>query len=103
MKLISRLLDIADRGVLLNTTDARNLGVLHGDRVQVLNEASGISVAAYVDITASLVPPGTVGIYRVCNERLCVVDSVPLEVREAARPQSLEYITKKMNEERLSK
>ena len=103
MKLISRLLDIADRGVLLNTTDARNLGVLHGDRVQVLNEASGISVAAYVDITASLVPPGTVGIYRVCNERLCVVDSVPLEVREAARPQSLEYITKKMNGERLSK
>ncbi len=103
MKLTARLLDIADRGVLLNTADARNLGVLHGDRVQVFNEVSGISAAAGVDVTATLVPQGTIGIYRICNERLCVMDGVSLEVREAARPQSLEFITKKMNGERLSK
>jgi AMP phosphorylase len=103
MKLTAKLLDIANRGVLLNTADARNIGVLPGDRVQVLNQESGISAAAYVDITNTIVPQGSIGIYRICNERLCVLDGVPLEVRESPRPQSLEYITKKMNGVRLSK
>jgi AMP phosphorylase len=103
MKLTAKLLDISDRGVLLNIADARNLGLLEGDRVQVLNEQPGISTAAHVDITTTIVPQGTAGIYRICNERLCVLDGAVLEVREATRPQSLEYITKKMNGERLSK
>ena len=38
--------------------DARNLGVLPGDRVQILNEQSGISTAAYVDITDDDRPSG---------------------------------------------
>jgi AMP phosphorylase len=102
MKLTAKLLDIADRGVLLNLADARNLGVLQGDRVQVLNEQSGISTAVHVDITTTIVPQGTAGIYQLCNDRLCILDGAMLEVREAARPQSLEYITKKMNGERLT-
>lgn len=103
MKLIAKLMDIGHRGVLLNTVDARNIGVLNGDRVQMLNQANGISAAAFVDTTTTLIPQGTVGIYRVCNEKLCVLDGVEIEVREAGRPDSLEYITKKMNGEKLSK
>ena len=96
-------MDIGHRGVLLNTVDARNIGVLNGDRVQMLNQMNGISAAAFVDTTTTLIPQGTIGIYRVCNEKLCVLDGVEIEVREAGRPDSLEYITKKMNGERLSK
>lgn len=103
MKLRAKLLDIANRGVLLNRLDARNIGVLNGDRVQILNETNGISAAAFVDTTTSLIPQGTIGIYRICNERLCVLDGVDIEVREAGRPASLEYITKKMNSEHLTK
>ncbi len=103
MILTAKLLDIANRGVLLNRVDARNLGVLNGDRIQILNEANGISAAAFVDTTTSLIPEGTIGIYRICNERLCLLDGIRVEVREAVRPVSLDYITKKMNGERLSK
>ena len=46
-------------------------------------------------LPTTIVPQGTIGIYRICNQRLCVLEGLPLEVREAARPQSLEYITKK--------
>lgn len=103
MKLKAKLLDIANRGVLLNRADARNIGVMNGDRVQILNEVSGISAAAFVDTTTSLIPQGVIGIYRICNDRICVMDGSDVEVREAGRPLSLDYISKKMNGERLSK
>ncbi len=103
MKLTAKLLDIANKGVLLNRADARNLGVLNGDRIQIMNESNGISAAAFVDTTTSIIPQGTIGIYRICNERLCLLDGIEVEVREAVRPVSLDYITKKMNGERLTK
>ena len=45
MKFSVKILDIAKRGVLLNRLDARSLGVLDGDRVQVINPQNGTSVA----------------------------------------------------------
>jgi len=38
MKLTVKILDIAARrGILLNRLDARSIGVLDGDRVQIIN------------------------------------------------------------------
>jgi len=37
MKLTVKLFDITNRGVLLNREDAHGLGVLDGDRVEVIN------------------------------------------------------------------
>jgi AMP phosphorylase len=103
MKLTTKMIDIATREVLLNIGDARNIGALAGDRVQILNQKNGVSVAAFVDTTTSIVPPGTVGIYRITNERLGVEEGAFVEVRLAERPVSLQYIRKKMDGERLSK
>jgi AMP phosphorylase len=103
MKLSARLIDIGTREVLLNIEDARSIGVLCGDRVQVLNEVKGVSAAAFVDTTTSLIPQGTIGIYRVTNERLSLADGEPVEVRMATRPASLDYIKKKMDGVHLSK
>ncbi|OPY38947.1 MAG: AMP phosphorylase [Methanoregula sp. PtaU1.Bin051] len=103
VKFSVKLLDIAKRGVLLNRLDARSIGVLDGDRVQVINPANGISAMAFVDTTSTIARQGTAGIYAITNERLQVTDGGGVEIREAGRPASLEYIKKKMDGGRLSK
>ncbi|MDI6877615.1 MAG: AMP phosphorylase [Methanomicrobiales archaeon] len=103
MKLSVKMLDIARRGVLLNISDARTLGVLDGDRVQVTQEAIGQSVTALVETTSTMIEPGTVGLYSLTCGRACPQDGTLIEVREAARPVSLEYIRKKMDGGKLTK
>lgn len=103
MKLTAKILDIATRGVLLNRLDARSIGVLNGDRVQIINPKNGVSVAAFVETTSTIAQQGTGGIYRITNERLHLEDGAEIEIREAGRPASLDFIKKKMDGGRLSK
>ena len=103
VKFIANILDIATRGVLLNRADARNIGVLDGDRVQVINLKNGISTASLVHTTSTIARQGTVGIYRITNERLHLEESAEVEIREARRPASLDFIKKKMDGGRLNK
>lgn len=103
MKLTAKLLDIANRGVLLNSVDAQNIRVRDGDRVQIADEATGKTAQAHVDTTGTLVDPGVIGIYRPLNATLDVSDETPLEVRSAERPVSLSYIKKKMDGGRFTK
>ncbi|MCQ8893421.1 MAG: AMP phosphorylase [Methanolinea sp.] len=103
MKLTAKLMDIGTREVLVNIEDARNIGVLNGDRVQILNEATGVGVAAFIDTTTTLLPRGTIGVYRLTNERLKITEGASVEVRKAERPAALDYIRKKMDGDHLSK
>lgn len=103
MKLTAKILDIATRGVLLNRLDARNIGVLNGDRIQVINPKNGVSVAAVVETTSTIIEQGTLGIYRITNERLHLEDNAEIEIREAGRPASLDFIKKKMDGGKLTK
>jgi len=103
MKYTAKILDIADRGVLLNASDARTVGVLQGDRVQVLNHAGGLSVPAVVDTTTTMIPSGVIGVYGLTNKILQIVDGAEVEVWEAKKPLALDLIKKKMNREKLTK
>ncbi|MFA4825707.1 MAG: AMP phosphorylase [Methanoregula sp.] len=103
MKFSAKILDIATRGVLLNRADARSIGVLDGDRVQVINSKNSISAAALVNTTSTIAQQGTVGIYRITNERLHLEGGEEIEIREARRPASLDFIKKKMDGIRLTK
>lgn len=103
MKLAVRLVDIAARGVLLHLQDAKSLGVFPGDRVEIINPSSGLSIADYVETTSSLIEQGRLGIYHQTNQQLQVADGDPVEVRVADRPVSLDYIRKKMDGDRLSR
>ena len=103
VKFSAKILDIATRGVLLNRADARSIGVLDGDRVQVISPDNGISAAALVHTTSTIARQGTVGIYRITNERLHLEDGAEVEIREARRPASLDFIRKKMDGGRLTK
>lgn len=103
VKFSTKILDIATRGVLLNRADARSIGVLDGDRVQIINIKSGVSAAALVHTTSTIARQGTVGIYRITNDRLHLEDGAEVEIREAKRPASLDFIKKKMDGIRLTK
>jgi AMP phosphorylase len=103
MKLVGKILDIATRGVLLNRADARSIGVLNGDRVQVINPKNGVSVAAFVETTSTIAQQGTIGVYRITNDRLQLADGDEIDVREAGRPASLDFIKKKMDNGKLTK
>jgi AMP phosphorylase len=103
VKFTVKILDIATRGVLLNRTDARSIGVLDGDRVQLINPKSGVTAAAFVETTSTIARQGTIGIYRITNERLHLEEDAEIEVREAGRPKSLDFIKKKMDGGRLTK
>ena len=102
-KFSAKVLDITKRGVLLNRLDARSIGVLDGDRVQVIDPVNGISVTAFVDTTITMAQQGTVGIYHITNDRLGVKDGDGIEIREAGRPASLACIMKMMEGDRLNK
>ncbi len=103
LKLSVKNLDIASRGVLLNRADARSIGVLDGDRVQVINSKNGVSVAAFVETTSTIAQQGTIGVYRFTNERLHLEEGTEIEVRQAGRPESLDFIKKKMDGGKLTK
>jgi len=97
VKLKAKLLDIDNKGVLINRSDARMVGVSDGDRVTVINPRTSVSVQVHVDTTQTLVDPGLVGVYLPPQERIGVNEGEDLEVREAFRPESLEFIRKKMD------
>jgi len=103
MKLTVKLLDIANRGVLLHSTDARSMRIRDGDRVLVADEATGKNAQAHVDTTGSLIEPGVIGIYRPLNATLAVDEGTIVEVRSAERPASLSHIKKKMDGGRFTK
>ncbi|HOI59585.1 MAG TPA: thymidine phosphorylase, partial [Methanoculleus sp.] len=103
MKLTVKLLDIANKGVLLHSTDARNMRIRDGDRVQIADETTGKSAQAHVDTTGSLIEPGVIGIYRPLNATLAVDEGTSVEVRGAERPASLSHIKKKMDGGRFGK
>lgn len=97
VKLSAKILDIDYRGVIINRLDARKIGVLDGDRVQIIDEDSGVFVQAFVSTTEKLIAPGEIGIYHLTNKRFDAKDGNVFEVRFADRPNSIEYIKKKMD------
>jgi AMP phosphorylase len=103
VKFVVKTLDIATRGVLLNRADARRIGVLDGDRVQIINPKNGIAATAFVETTSTIAQQGTICVYRITNEKLHLEENSEIEVREAGRPKSLDFIKKKMDGNKLSK
>ncbi len=103
MKFSVKLIDIANKGALLHSADARKIRVRDGDRIQIINEEGGKNALAHVDTTGSLIDPGTIGIYRPLNPFLGVDEGDEVEVRGAGSPPALMHIRKKMDGERLTK
>jgi AMP phosphorylase len=103
LNLKAHLLDI-DLGryqVLLNTKDAEELGVHPGDRVRVRSGEQAL--LAVVEISQSMVRPGTIGIFTDVQAHFKIEDGARVDVRPAERPESVGYIKKKMKGRKLTK
>jgi len=102
VRLAGKVLDIEYRGVLLNRDDARTIGVLDGDRVELINEEKKTVAQAFVTTTATILQQGTAGVYLVTNRRLQLEGGESLEVRAVGRPASIDFIKKKMDKGKLT-
>jgi AMP phosphorylase len=97
MKLKARLYPIESGRpvVVLNDEDAKDLAVYVTGRVRVTHEDR--SITAIADTTASMVSEGEIGIFDDVRQILGVCEHCELEVTEATRPNSVEFIKRKVD------
>lgn len=103
LNLKAHLLDI-DLGkfqVLLHRQDAEDLGVHPGDRVRVL--AQPHAVIAVVDVTDSVVKPGTLGVFADVRKHFSLDEGSTIHVRPAEKPESVGHIKRKMRGQKLGR
>ncbi|HRW81895.1 MAG TPA: molybdopterin dinucleotide binding domain-containing protein, partial [Methanothrix sp.] len=91
-------IEIGQYKVMLNLADARELGMNAGDRVRV--KAKGASFTAILDVTTQMVEPGKVGIFTEAHQK--VGEAKEVDVAPAAKPLSISYIKRIMDEEKLT-
>jgi AMP phosphorylase len=84
--------------VVLNTQDAKELGVRGGDRVQIKDHSY---LTAIVE-TGEMIPKGTVGVYQECCEKLGAVCPLTVNIIPTSRPTSVGFIKKMMNKQKLT-
>jgi len=102
MEFKSNLLDLEAGGkfiVVMGAIDAKGLGVISSDRVEV---AFGDSDVVAILNTASEYPEGTLGVFRDVRERLGLREGDSVRVRPVEKPESLQFIRKKVLGEKLA-
>ncbi len=102
MQLLVQRVDIAGRGAFIHEEDARRLGVFDGDRLRVIHQETGKSAPIVVDITTSLLTPGTISLYNVTCSDLGLSEGDAVEVHTGIPPSSIRLIRKKMDKGRLT-
>lgn len=80
--------------VILNGEDAKELGVYVSDRVEI--SFGGRNTVALIDITTSFVSGGKVGIFNEVKDILDVNDGNEVEIKATKRPESVNFIRKKI-------
>ncbi len=103
MKLKVRELDLESgkNTVLLSDEDCRQLGVFPHDRVKIYYKDK--SVTAIVNTSNSMINRGEIGIFTGTCELLGVKSNDSIQIEQTLKPESLEFIKKKMQGLKLSK
>jgi len=84
--------------VVVNTGDAKELGILAGDRVQLRDHSY---LTAIVEV-GEMIPPGNVGVYQECCEKLGKVCPLTIDLIPTSRPDSVWFIRKFMDRQKLT-
>ncbi|MCD6461358.1 MAG: AMP phosphorylase [Thermoplasmata archaeon] len=93
---------VSDRPVaVLNVKDAQDMSIVAQDRILI--ESRGKEIVALVEITSSLVGPGCMGLRGGVLDHLGIREGDEVVGVPAEKPQSVEYIKKKMDGGRLTK
>ncbi|WP_406657540.1 AMP phosphorylase [Methanolobus sp. ZRKC2] len=80
--------------VVMNTIDAKELGVYEGDRVRIRDH---VTLTAIVDFTEDMISPGMIGLYHEVQEQLQREWTEMVEVEAAEKPKSARIIRKVMD------
>lgn len=86
--------------VIMNPQDTAELGLREMDRVHV--ESMGKNLVAIVQESKTMVSPGEVGVILQLQNELDLRDEMEVNIKPAARPQSIDLIRKKMDNQELS-
>jgi len=81
--------------IIMNPQDTAELGIREMDRVHV--ERDGKSLVAIVQESKTMVSRGEVGVILKIQEDLGLKDNEEIAIKPAARPQSIDFIKKKMD------
>ncbi len=81
--------------VVLNDEDAKDLGVYVTGRVRISHE--GKSITTIADTTSTFVKEGEIAIFGGVRRLLNICDKCIVEVSETSKPQSVEFIKKKID------
>ncbi|MEM0123857.1 MAG: AMP phosphorylase [Conexivisphaerales archaeon] len=102
MQLLAQILDIEanKKSAILNDLDAEKFGLTLNDRVHISSQNG--SITCIVELSSSLVKPGTIALYKNVAKSILASNGEKLEVNYEPTPQSVEFIRKKMNGEKLS-
>ncbi|VVB92327.1 AMP phosphorylase [uncultured archaeon] len=98
LKVQSLLIKAGKYKVVLNTHDAKELGVRGGDRVQLKDHSY---LTAIVE-TGEIIPKGTVGVYQECCEKLGEACPLTINIIPTSRPNSVSFIKKMMDKQKLT-
>lgn len=102
MELKVKLLDIEALKpmVVLNEEDAKELGCHTSDRIKISSDRK--TATAIMNTTETSVAEGEIGIFDEVRKLLNLKNEDIVEIKTAARPKSIEYIRKKLNNQKLS-
>lgn len=92
-------LDTGSIEVLINKEDASELGINPGDRVTIKNNGFELNMVA--DITSSIVPKGTVGVFSDLVKNLGDKNLTEVMIKSASKSESVKFIRKKIDNKRL--
>ena len=87
---------------ILHTKDAQELGVMEGDRLELLNKNNGKRCVAVVDVTNFSVEHEQIGLFQEGIDKLEVKSGNKINVTPTGQLKSLDLIKKKMMGEKLS-
>jgi AMP phosphorylase len=88
--------------VILNESDAKELGINPLERVEIKNKKNGRTCVAVVDLTKKIVNIGEIGLFDGVKKDLVIQTKEIVSVKAAEPIKSLEYIKKKMDNKKLS-
>lgn len=86
--------------VIMNQSDADEIGLFEGDRVRIISKKSTV---ALVQIAVGLIEKGEVGICMGVAEECMISDGDEVNLIPIPKPKSVEYIRKKLDGKKLSR
>ncbi|MFO7872349.1 MAG: AMP phosphorylase [Candidatus Undinarchaeales archaeon] len=94
-------IDFGGAEVVLNIEDANDLELRTQDRVKIVSKED--NVVAIINTTSTFVKPGEIGIFKKVMSELGVKSGEKVKLEPVEKPESVEYIKKKLDGYKLSK